>query len=183
MTLRHAFFSALAFRLGVSLPVSEPISSQLSNTSYGPIPGQSSLYSTYDGTAAPFPANFTGAIVNTTSGPPGADDLLFQNLLAAEWIIFSFYPQGVEAFSTASFVEAGFPSTTYERIHQIRDNEAGHLRILQDQISTNSVKPGPCQYNFPFEKPVSYLVLQTIIEISSLAVVTGALALSKSEVP
>ncbi|OAP55156.1 hypothetical protein AYL99_10856 [Fonsecaea erecta] len=156
-----------------SIPVPEPLLSELADPSYGPIPGQSSLYSTYNGTAPPFPGNITGAIVNTTSGPPGADDLLFQNLLSAEWVIFSFYQQGVELFNSTAFVEAGFPNTTYERIQQIRDNEAGHLRIFQDQISTNSVKPGPCQYVFPFDDPVSYIALQTIIEVSSMAFLTG----------
>ena len=173
MAFKYVLPLTLVFGLGYSVPVPEPLLSQLSNTSYGPIPGQSPLYNTYNGTAAPFPANITGAVVNTTSGPPGEDDLLFQNLLNAEWIIFSFYQQGVEAFNTASFIEAGFPNTTYERIQQIRDNEAGHLRIFQDQISTNSVKPGPCQYQYPFDDPVSYLVLQTLIEVSSMAFLTG----------
>ncbi|KAJ9608719.1 hypothetical protein H2200_006490 [Cladophialophora chaetospira] len=67
----------------------------------------------------PLPGNITGAIPSTSSGEPGADDLLFQNLLSAEWIIFSFYQAGVETFNAADFVEAGFPNTTYERIQQI----------------------------------------------------------------
>ncbi|KIX93991.1 uncharacterized protein Z520_10328 [Fonsecaea multimorphosa CBS 102226] len=165
--------AVLAFGLAQCAPVPEPLLSELANTSYGPIPGQSSLYSTYSGTAAPFPGNITGAIVNTTSGPAGEDDLLFQNLLSAEWVIFSFYQQGVERFNSSAFVEAGFPNTTYERIQQIRDNEAGHLRIFQDQISTNSVKPGPCQYEYPYDDPASYIALQTVIEISSMAFLTG----------
>ncbi|KIW26509.1 uncharacterized protein PV07_09599 [Cladophialophora immunda] len=165
--------AVLAFSLAHCAPVAEPLLSELSNTSYGPIPGQSPLYSTYSGTAPPFPGNITGAIVNTTAGPPGEDDLLFQNLLSAEWVIFSFYQQGVERFNSTDFIEAGLPNTTYERIQQIRDNEAGHLRIFQDQISTNSVKPGPCQYVYPFEDPISYIALQTVIEISSMAFLTG----------
>jgi len=159
--------------IGFCAPVADSSSSQLANTSYGPIPGQSSLYSTYDGTSPPFPGNITGAVLNTTSGPTGEDDLLFQNLLSAEWIIYSFYQQGVEAFNSSSFTEAGYLNTTYQRIQQIRDNEAGHLRIFQDQISSNSVKPGPCQYGYGFTDPVSFIALQTIIEISSMAFLTG----------
>ena len=131
------------------------------------------MYSTYTGTTAPFPGNITGAIVNTTIGAPGADDLLFQNLLAAEWVIFYFYQAGIEAFNKTAFIQAGFPNTTYERIQQIRDNEAGHLRIFQDQISTNSIKPGPCRYKFPFDDAPSYLALQTVIEVASMAFITG----------
>ncbi|KIW82807.1 hypothetical protein Z517_02050 [Fonsecaea pedrosoi CBS 271.37] len=165
--------AALAFGLACCAPMTEPLLSQLSDPSYGPIPGQSGTYSTYNGTAAPFPGNITGAIVNTTFGPPGEDDFLFQNLLSAEWVIFSFYQQGVERFNATAFVEAGFPNTTYERVQQIRDNEAGHLRIFQNQISTNSVKPGPCRYQYPYEDPISYIALQTVIEISSMAFLTG----------
>lgn len=145
----------------------------LADPSFGPIPGESSLFSTYYEKAAPFPANYTGAILNTTSGPPGLDDLLFQNLLSAEWIIFSFYQQGVEAFNSSSFTSAGWPNTTYQRIQQIRNNEAGHLRLFQNQISSNSIKPGPCKYTFPFTTPESFLALVTDIEVSSMSFLTG----------
>ena len=152
-------------------PVSDP--QVLANTSFGPIPGQSSNYETYYGLAAPFPANYSGAIMNTTSGPPGADDRLFQNLLAAQWVIFSFYQQGVERFNQSAFVQAGFKNTTYQRIMQIRDNEAGLMRIFQNQISSNSIKPGGCQYNFKFQDAPSYLAYLAQYELLSMDYLTG----------
>lgn len=155
-----------------ALPTKQP-EHCLSNSSCGPIPGSSPLYSSYTGMPAPWPGNTTTAVLNTTTGPPGPDDLLFQNLLAAEWIIFSFYQQGVERFNTSAFTAAGFPNTTYAAIREIRNNEAGHLRIFQNQISASSVKPGPCEYAFPFEDAASYLALQTIIEVSSMAFLSG----------
>ncbi|KAJ9616354.1 hypothetical protein H2200_000072 [Cladophialophora chaetospira] len=173
MASSYILVLTLAFASVYASPVPEPLLSQLSNTSFGPVPGQSSLFSTYNGTAPPFPANITGAIVNTTMGPPGPDDLLFQNLLAAEWIIFSFYQQGVELYNTTAFVNAGWSNTTYQGLVQIRDNEAGHLRIFQDQISTNSIKPGPCRYKYPFDSPSTYLAQQTLIEVASMAFITG----------
>lgn len=150
-----------------------PTSGCLSDPSCGPIPGESSIYSDQISISPPWPGNTTGAVLNTTSAAPGVDDLLFQNLLAAEWIIFSFYQQGVEQFNESAFVEAGFPNTTYAAITEIRNNEAGHLRIFQNQISSGSVKPGPCKYQYPFTDPASFLALQTIIEVSSLAFLTG----------
>lgn len=117
-----------------------------------------------------------------TTGLPAPDDLLFQNLLSAEWIIFSFYQQGVENFNVSSFTAAGFPNTTYASLREIRNNEAGHLRIFQDQISSSSVKPGPCHYSFPFDDATSYLALQTIIEVSSMAFLTGLELQAKSDV-
>ena len=84
----------------------------------------------------------------TESGPPGPDDYIFQNLLAAEWAIFNFYQQAVKAFNASSFVPYGFPNTTYDRIQEIRDIEAGHMRVFQDPICNTSIKPGSCEYDF-----------------------------------
>lgn len=155
-------------------PASPPSSSQvLSNPSYGPIPGESSYYSTYTDQAAPFPANFISPILPTTNGPAGPDDLLFQNLLSAEYVVYSFYQSGVEAFSTSSFTSLGFPNTTYSRIIEIRDNEAGHLRIFQDQISSNSIKPGPCQYEYGYTGASEFLAVLSLIETASMAFLTG----------
>ncbi|KAJ6150881.1 hypothetical protein N7470_007475 [Penicillium chermesinum] len=115
----------------------------------------------------------------TGSGPAGADDLLFQNLLSAEWVIYSFYQRAVEYFSASDFTKLGFPNNTYERIVEIRDNEAGHVRIFQDQISKNSITPGPCTYTYGFNqlaKPNStkeFLALQVLLEVSSMAFLTG----------
>lgn len=146
-----------------------------------PIPGESDLYNSYNGTAAPYPGNQTGPILPTANGTGNPDDLLFRNLLAAEWVIFSFYQQGVETFTPSDFTNAGFQPSTWSRIAEIRDNEAGHLLIFQNQLSNASIKPGPCVYDFGFGKDVgSYLALQTVIEVSSMAFLTG-LILQASE--
>lgn len=156
-------------------PVACPTGSSqiLANTTYGPVPGQSSIFSNDTSKTAPFPAYFTAPIYPTTNTSAGPDDLLFQNLLAAEWVIYSFYQRAVELFNTSSFAALGFPNTTYTRVTEIRDNEAGHLRIFQNQISSSSIKPGACEYYFPFEDAVSFLALGTLIEISSMAFLTG----------
>ena len=148
----------------------------LGDNSYGPVPGQTPYYSDYNGTALPFPFNVsTDAILPTSSDPAGLDDLLFQNLLQAEYVIFSFYQLGVDSYNTSSFVEAGYPEETYLRIVQIRDNEAGHARIFQNQISDASVVPGLCKYAYgtgPLT-PTEYLLASTLLEISSMAFLTG----------
>ena len=123
----------------------------LSNPNCGPIPGESTLYSDYTDKPPPFPANMTAPVPATASGPVGEDDVLFQNLLSAEWAVFNFYQQGVDAFNESVFADLGLPTnTTYQRLVEIRDNEAGHLRIFQDSISAASIKPGPCKYEFGF---------------------------------
>ncbi|KAI8623325.1 hypothetical protein F5Y19DRAFT_468610 [Xylariaceae sp. FL1651] len=146
----------------------------MNNKYFGPKPGFSPLYNDYSGEAPPFPANVTEPIPATATGSPMPDDVLWQNLLAAEWVIHSFYQAGVMAFNTSSFTAIGLPNNTYQRITEIRDNEAGHLRIFQDEISPTSVKPGPCQYDFPFDNdPTTFLALSTLIEIASMAFLTG----------
>ena len=146
----------------------------------GPQPGQSSYYSTYRGKPDAYPANVTKAVrLPTSNGTAGADDLLFQNLLSAEWAIYSFYQQGVSRFNTSAFEEAGFPNTTYDRISEIRDNEAGHLAIFQDAISDASITPGACEYQFPFTDATTYLELGTLLEVSSMAFLTGLVLQAK----
>ncbi|KAL2267900.1 hypothetical protein VTJ83DRAFT_5177 [Remersonia thermophila] len=146
---------------------------KLADPNYGPIPGQSPLYSTYLGVERPFPGNITAPILPTEDGEPDPDDHVWQNLLSAEWIIFEFYQFGVEKFSAGDFAKAGFPPTTLDRLKEIRNNEAGHLRIFQNQISNASVKPGACKYTFPFDDAASYLAYLTVVEISSMAFLTG----------
>lgn len=153
---------------------------KLANPNYGPIPGQSTLYSDYRGISPPFPANITAPIYPTIQGSPADDDVIWQNLLAAEWVIFNFYQQGVETFNASAFVAAGFPNTTYDRVQEIRDNEAGHLRIFQNQISPTSLKPGACRYEFPFADAATFLELQLLIEISSMAFLSGLVQEPKS---
>ena len=145
----------------------------LSDPKCGPIPGESLLYSAYTQKTPPFPANMTAPVSATTTGPAGEDDILFQNLLSAEWAVYSFYQQGVEAFNQSVLTDLGLPNTTYQRITEIRDNEAGHLRIFQDSISSSSIKPGACRYEYGFTNAMEFLALQNIIEVSSMAFLTG----------
>ncbi|KAL2262030.1 hypothetical protein VTK26DRAFT_2698 [Humicola hyalothermophila] len=146
---------------------------KLADPAYGPIPGDSDIYSSYWGVDRPFPGNITDPIFPTQHGPPGQNDDTWQNLLSAEWVIFSFYQQGIERFTDDDFIKAGMPNTTRRRLLEIRNNEAGHLRIFQNQISPTSVKPGACKYSFPFNDPISYMAVMTVVEISSMAFLSG----------
>ncbi|GAW23548.1 hypothetical protein ANO14919_131120 [Xylariales sp. No.14919] len=148
----------------------------LADPNYGPIPGESQLYNDYTGKAPPFPANVTQPIAATHPGCPAPDDQLWQNLLSAEWIIYSFYQYGVSHFNTSSFTSLGLPNNTYTRITEIRDNEAGHLRLFQTQISAASVKPGACAYDFSAlvgDNPEAFLGATTLIEVASMLFLTG----------
>ncbi|KAL2017323.1 hypothetical protein VTK56DRAFT_2296 [Thermocarpiscus australiensis] len=155
---------------------------KLADPTYGPIPGESDHYSHYWGIERPFPGNITDPIFPTEDGPPGEDDYTWQNLLSAEWVIFEFYQQGIEAFTDEDFVKVGMPNNTRRRLMEIRNNEAGHLRIFQNMISPTSIKPGPCKYKFPLSDPLAYLAFLTVLEISSMTFLTGLVQQPKSDV-
>ena len=163
--------SSITFALAATAATSFALPAAV--VSSNPIPGQTSLYNSYRGKVPPYPGSETRPILATSKADPGPDDLLFQNLLSAEWIVFSFYQQGVEAFNSSSFIELGYPNTTYDRIQEIRDNEAGHLNIFQREISDASIKPGPCKYDYGFTSPIEFLALQVLIEVSSMSFLTG----------
>ncbi|KAL2073095.1 hypothetical protein VTL71DRAFT_10419 [Oculimacula yallundae] len=139
-----------------------------------PVPGLSNYYNDFRGHGRPYPGNETCPIAATTNGTAGEDDVLYQNLLAAEWAIFEFYQAGVEAFNSSSFTKLGLPNTTYDRIQEIRNAEAGHLAIFQSQISSNSLKPGPCKYEFGFgDSAEAFIITLTLLEIASMGFLTG----------
>ncbi|CAL5873441.1 uncharacterized protein PFLUO_LOCUS7720 [Penicillium psychrofluorescens] len=167
MHLSTSIIASLALILpSLALPASNP--------GKDAVPGESPLFVNYGGKKTPLNPEYTRVIPATKHGAPQSDDLLFQNLLSAEWIIYSFYQEAVETFSTADFVKLGLPNSTYQRITELRDNEAGHVRIFQDQISDYSLKPGPCRYDFGMGNSTEiFLALQVYIEVSSMAFLTG----------
>lgn len=169
-SLRNALLAIAAASVATAAPTQHPV------------PGLSDYYSNYRGKGVPYPGNLTGAILPTTNGTAAPDDLLYQNLLSAEWAIFSFYQQGVELFNTSSFTALGLPNTTYDRVQEIRDNEAGHLAIFMSQISSNSLKPGPCKYAFGVTNAESFVVTLTLLEIASMAFLTGLVQNAKTDV-
>ncbi|KAG7288310.1 hypothetical protein NEMBOFW57_007841 [Staphylotrichum longicolle] len=169
----HFAISAVAAPVSRVLTYYSGEAQKLADPTYGPIPGLSDHYSSYWGIERPFPGNISDPVFPTEEGPPAEDDATWQNLLSAEWIIFEFYQQGVERFTDEDFVKAGFPTYTRRRLMEIRNNEAGHLRIFQNQISPTSIKPGACKYKFPLDSPRGYLGFMTVMEISSMAFLTG----------
>jgi len=132
-------------------------------------PGFDDYYNDYRGNDPPWPGNEREPIMPAGNGPPGPDDNLFQNLLSAEWAIFGFYQKAVEMFNASTFTDIGLPATTYDRIQEIRNNEAGHLVLFRDNISGNSIKPGPCEYQFGFKDAKSFITTMTLLEIASMA--------------
>ncbi|KAF4617973.1 hypothetical protein G7Y89_g15013 [Cudoniella acicularis] len=138
-----------------------------------PVSGLSDYYSNYRGKAPPYPGNKTCPILPTLNGTAAPDDLLYQNLLSAEWAIFPFYQKRVEMFNTSYFTALGLPNTTYDRVQEIRDNDTGHLQIFQSQILENSLKPGPCKYAFGVTNAESFVVTLTLLEIASMTFITG----------
>lgn len=176
-SLFRALAAVIVVQASEAIPAPSATSSpetETTNPNFGPVPGLSQLFDDYTGLAPPFPANVTKPVPATAIGNPAPDDALWQNLLAAEWIIYSFYQLAVTTFNASSFTTLGLPNNTFQRVTEIRDNEAGHLRIFQDKISRFSVKPGACEYDFPLDgQATNFLALSTLIEIASMVFLTG----------
>ncbi|KAK3676866.1 hypothetical protein LTR78_003070 [Recurvomyces mirabilis] len=138
--------SCLASFALVTLATCAPLSGE---QSLGPIPGQTPIYNDYRGIVAPFPGNISGATLPTA--------------------------RATELFNASSFTAAGYPNNTYDRIVEIRDNEAGHLNIFYREISNTSIKPGRCEYEYGFESQGVdfFLAEQTFVELSSISFLSG----------
>ncbi|EME48270.1 hypothetical protein DOTSEDRAFT_60592 [Dothistroma septosporum NZE10] len=141
-----------------------------------PIAGQYEPYNNARGPQLPTPGDLTGATPAKTGGPPTADDILYQQLMAAEWTIVYFYKRAVEIFTADDFTKLGFANTTYDRIQEIRDNEVGHVNIMAGLISDNAIKPGPCKYTYNFTTPLEFLAMQTVIEVGGTAFLPGLIS-------
>lgn len=132
-------------------------------TSYGP--------QTFGQTTFPLPSS-----PRISSG----DQKLFQNLLAAEWIVDSMYASGLEFFAPSDFTTAGYPNNTYDQLKSVYQNENGHLRIFERAIESTIIKPGRCNYSFGFEHITNktlavqvYMNIVSQVEIGSMAYLTG----------
>ncbi|KAK4497013.1 hypothetical protein PRZ48_011462 [Zasmidium cellare] len=144
-----------------------------------PIPGQYEPYNTHHGPDPPYPGTRKTPILPTSNEPPAPDDALFQSLAAAEWTILDFYNSALRRFKPEDFVQLGFPNNTYERLEEIRNNEAGHVQITLSMISDASTKPAPCAYSFNTTTPLSFLLRQTLIEASGPAFLPGLTSQAK----
>lgn len=83
-------FASLAIALPVLALPKDSSSGSLRNA-INAVPGESALFVDYPGKKTPLAKKYLRAIPPTRSGLAGEDDLRFQNLLAAEWAIYSFY--------------------------------------------------------------------------------------------
>ncbi|PWN36508.1 uncharacterized protein FA14DRAFT_175820 [Meira miltonrushii] len=132
-------------------------------TSYGP--------QTYGQSTFPAPSN---------PAEVSADQILFQNLLAAEWIVDSMYTSGLAFFTQSDFTSAGYPNNTYDQLQSVYQNENGHLKLFERAIDSNVVKPGRCNYSYGFEHIANkteavrvYMNIVSEVEIGSMAYLTG----------
>ncbi|KAH7065039.1 hypothetical protein B0J12DRAFT_734422 [Macrophomina phaseolina] len=119
------------------------------------------------------PGNITAPINATSTGALDPDDVLFQNLLSTEWAIYSFHQQGVEVSSSKDFTGLWLPKPPTIVLHRCAITKLGICGFSQDQVSSNSVKPGACKYNFGVSNAETYLALQVLLEVSSMAFLTG----------
>lgn len=128
------------------------------------------------------PRNYGQSTFPSPSSPmkSSGDQLLFQNLLAAEWIVDSMYASGLEFFTPTDFIQAGYPNNTYNQLQSVYENENGHLKLFERAIDSNIIKPSRCNYSYGFEHIKNkteavqvYMAIVSQVEIGSMAYLTG----------
>jgi len=118
-------------------------------------------------------AGFTSAMPMKRAGVTNKE--VFQVALTLENLEHAFYTKGLGQFDDAAFEKAGFPSFVRGRLNQIAEHEATHVKLLQKDLG--SAAPAPCEYDFPFTDPKTFVALSSALEWGGTSAYLGAISL------
>ncbi|KAF8882249.1 ferritin-like domain-containing protein [Infundibulicybe gibba] len=114
-------------------------------------------------------------------GPTDGDILNF--LLTLEYMESAFYEGGLAKCSEDDFQHAGLPSWVRPRYEQIAAHEKVHVKFLQGALAKAGIQAvEPCAYNFPYDKPESFIRISSILESVGTSAYVGASALISNKV-
>ncbi|KAG8955973.1 hypothetical protein FRC04_006422 [Tulasnella sp. 424] len=100
------------------------------------------------------------------------DTKLLNFALTLEHLEYAFYTDGLAKYDQHAFKDAGFPSWVRTRFQQIADHEASHVALLSNTLGDKAVQP--CQYNFPYSDPQSFVALSMVLEDLGVSAYLGA---------
>lgn len=100
------------------------------------------------------------------------DTRLLNFALTLEYLEHAFYTDGLAKYDQHAFQDAGFPPWVRTRFQQIADHEASHVALLSNTLGDKAVQP--CQYNFPYSDPQSFVALSMVLEGLGVSAYLGA---------
>ncbi|KAJ7118656.1 ferritin-like domain-containing protein [Mycena crocata] len=102
------------------------------------------------------------------------DPQVLNYALTLEHLEAAFYKQGIEKFSDADFIKAGFAEWARGRFTQIRDHESTHVDFLTTALQAAGAKAvQACEYNFPVTDVTSFVNLASVLEAVGATAYTG----------
>ncbi|KAJ7141179.1 ferritin-like domain-containing protein [Mycena epipterygia] len=94
--------------------------------------------------------------------------------LTLEHLEATFYKQGLDKFSDADFIKAGYPEFVRGRFQQINDHERTHVTFLTTALQAAGAKAvEACEYDFPITDVPSFVKVAGVLEAVGTAAYTG----------
>jgi rubrerythrin len=92
--------------------------------------------------------------------------------LTLEHLEATFYREGLAKFSSADFVAAGIPASSYTRLTEVAAHEKAHVDFLTGALGTAATKE--CVYAFPSSSVAEFLGVASILEGVGVSAYLGA---------
>lgn len=94
--------------------------------------------------------------------------------LTLEHLEDKFYREGLQNYTQADFVNAGFPDPFYANLKEISADETTHVAFLAKNLADAAVEE--CVYSFPSTDPKSFVGLASVLEGVGTSAYLGAAA-------